>query len=328
MNHKKSNIRYISISALAAAFLVFLLCFSLFHLYGIAKEKKPYWRFDSMKSLKDLGKLHNYRKCTKPVRLSKKDREKEKDYKDLLISGSGQIPYDTHDLLYKDLKGEAPEGAVIYMVDLRQESHGYLDHYPVSLHGKEHNDNNQGLLSFQVILKELVDLYSLYGVRTKVFSTNKEITGLTTKTICSKNIMTERILAEEAGFRYIRFSAQDHHFPQNETVDEFIRFYKHLPKNSWLHFHCLAGRGRTSVFMIMYDLIKNPDLSMKRAANRQHMIGGKRIVSHSTSDKWPGSHFTDSDRSERLQLFRKYVRANYKNNYKTSFSQWLKERDS
>ena len=326
MYHWRNIRRNVLMISATAALLFLLLISSSFTIHGSTKEKKPYWRFDSAKSCKNLKNLRNYRKCTKPVNLSKKTQEKEKDYKKLLISGSGQVPYDTYDLLYKDLKKEAPEGAEIYMVDLRQESHGYLDEYSVSLHGKEHNDINEGLLSVQVILKELVDLYSIKGIETKIYSTNRDVTGLKTKTICSENVNSERILSEDAGFKYIRFSAQDHHFPQDKTVDEFILFYKQLPKDSWLHFHCLAGRGRTSVFMIMYDLLKNPDLSMKRAANRQHMIGGRRIVSNSDSDQWSGSDFSDSERSKRLQLFRKYVRANYKTGYKTSFSKWLKER--
>ena len=327
MYHQRTIRRSSLLISVTAGLLFLLLAFLPFAIHGSLKEKKPYWRFDSAKSCKNLKKLRNYRKCTKPVNLSKKAQKKEKNYKKLLISGSGQIPYDTFELLYKDLKKEAPEDAQIYMVDLRQESHGYLDDYAVSLHGKEHNDHNEGLITFQVILKEWADLHSIKGVKTKIYSTNKDVTGLKTKTICSENVVTEKILAEDAGFNYIRFSCQDHHFPQDETVDEFLDFYKQLPEKSWLHFHCFAGRGRTSVFMIMYDLLKNPNLSMKRAANRQFMIGGKRIVSKSTSDDWSGSDFSNSDRSKRLQLFRKYVRANYKTGYETSFSQWLKERD-
>ena len=326
MYHMGTKKRYLVIPYVTVILLSLLFCFSAFSVYGSQKKEKNYWRFDSAKSCKNLKKLRNYRKCTEPVRLSENTWKKEKNYKTLLISGSGQIPHDTFGLLYEDLKKEAPDGASIYMLDLRQESHGYLEDYTVSLHGGEHNDINHDLLTAQVILKEWKDLHSLYGVPTKIHNTNKSFEGAKTKTICSENVCTEKELAEKAGFKYIRFSAQDHHFPQNETVDEFILFYRQLPENSWLHFHCLAGRGRTSVFMIMYDLMRHPNLSMKRAANRQYMIGGRRIVASSDEDEWSGKDYIDSDRSRKLRLFRKYVRANYKDNYKTSFSKWLEER--
>lgn len=41
-----------------------------------------------------------------------------------------------------------------------------------------------------------------------------------------------------------------------ENIDEFIKLYKSLPKDAWLHFHCEAGKGRTTTFLAMYDMMK------------------------------------------------------------------------
>jgi protein tyrosine phosphatase len=40
-------------------------------------------------------------------------------------------------------------------------------------------------------------------------------------------------------------------------VDYFIESIKAQPKDSWMHFHCKHGIGRTGTFMIMYDIMKN-----------------------------------------------------------------------
>lgn len=291
---------------------------------SLAKKRKPYWRFDSVRSCREIEDLNNYRTCTKSIRLPEETHKKEEDYKDLLISGSGQLPLDSFGPLYEDLKKQAPEGSPIYLLDLRQESHGFLDEYSVSLHGKDHNDHNKGMVTVEVLVREMQDLLGLYKVPTKIRSGNNSITGLKDKTICSDRISVEETVARKAGFIYIRFAAQDHKFPQKETVDEFIRFYRRLPEKAWLHFHCLAGNGRTSVFMIMYDLMRNPDLSMKRAANRQYMIGGRRIVASSGKDEWSGK-ISQNARSQSLLLFSQYVRENHTSNYRKPYSQWLEE---
>ena len=50
---------------------------------------------------------------------------------------------------------------------------------------------------------------------------------------------------------------RDGGIPTDDMVDYFIDIVKNQPKNSWFHFHCKEGIGRTSTFMIMYDMMKN-----------------------------------------------------------------------
>ena len=51
---------------------------------------------------------------------------------------------------------------------------------------------------------------------------------------------------------------------------------------SWLHFHCLAGYGRTATFMAIYDMMKNPDVGLSDIVYRQSMTGGENLL-NSTS---------------------------------------------
>ena len=48
-------------------------------------------------------------------------------------------------------------------------------------------------------------------------------------------------------------------------VDYFIDFVENQPENTWLHFHCKAGAGRTTTFMIMkYILILDDEAFYKK----------------------------------------------------------------
>ena len=77
--------------------------------------------------------------------------------------------------------------------------------------------------------------------------------------------MTEKELVESEGFEYIRLPMRDHSWPTAESIDTFVSFVKSIdPDQSWLHFHCMGGRGRTGVMMMLYDMMMNPDVPMKR----------------------------------------------------------------
>ena len=62
--------------------------------------------------------------------------------------------------------------------------------------------------------------------------------------ISVQSVITEKELAESEGFESIRLPIRDHSWPEAETIDAFILFVKSIdPEQSWLHFHCMAGRG-------------------------------------------------------------------------------------
>ena len=90
--------------------------------------------------------------------------------------------------------------------------------------------------------------------------------------------MTERQLVESEGFGYLRLACSDHSWPQEEAIDAFLDFVAELdreagPDRVWLHFHCHAGKSRTGIFMAIYDMIRNPQLSFEDIMLRQAMTG-------------------------------------------------------
>lgn len=70
----------------------------------------------------------------------------------------------------------------------------------------------------------------------------------------------------------------------------FITFVNNQPENSWLHFHCKAGIGRTTTFMIMYDIMKNcNDVSLYDIITRQVILS--KITEKDAAGFYLGEHF-------------------------------------
>jgi hypothetical protein len=57
-------------------------------------------------------------------------------------------------------------------------------------------------------------------------------------------------------------------------MDDFIAFARNLPADTWLHFHCQAGKGRTTLFLVVYDFLRNPDVAEKDVVYRHYLQGG------------------------------------------------------
>ena len=90
--------------------------------------------------------------------------------------------------------------------------------------------------------------------------------------------------------QYIRIPVTDGNLPTDDMVKYFIDFVSKLPNDTWLHFHCKEGIGRTTTFMIMYDIMKNyKDVSLDDIIKRQVVLS--TISDKSAQDFYTGNHF-------------------------------------
>jgi len=84
----------------------------------------------------------------------------------------------------------------------------------------------------------------------------------------------------------LRITVTDHRSPLDDQVDLFVQSVKNLPKETWLHFHCRGGAGRTTTFMSMYDMMHNAkNVSFEDIMKRQTLIGGSDLLNHEEEDK-------------------------------------------
>src|SRR5258706_13059159 len=134
--------------------------------------------------------------------------------------------------------------------------------------------------------------------------------------------MSEEELAKSSGLDYFRITASDHRKPTMDDVDLFIDNIRSLAGNYWLHFHCHAGDGRTTTFMVMYDMMRNAKkVTFDDIIMRQHLIGGLDLTKDEDFPSWDKQYAIE--RTDFLKNFYEYCKAN-DDNFKTSYSMWLK----
>ncbi|KEI12217.1 phosphatase [Clostridium novyi B str. ATCC 27606] len=197
----------------------------------------------------------------------------------------------------------------LYIVDLREESHGFInDNTAISFYlpRKYINDNFN---THEILKKEKLDLDSIKNVE------NLNIydqLGTLKETLKPDKTLSEKELTKHNKIHYVRLPVIDNYIPSPEIVDKFIELIKSKPSNSHLHFHCKEGQGRTTMFMAMYEMMHNKDnLSLDEILKHQQDIGGIILTGNPA-------------RGTFLKNFYNYTIDNKKNNFDTSYSQWLK----
>lgn len=239
---------------------------------------------------------------------SKKGEMPKRFRKDTQLKSSGSAQFTGGNI---DLMKKAIGSKNITVVDLRQESHGFINDMAVSWKPKGSNKANKGLTRKQVIKDEKKKLKSIeQGKAIKI--DGKKITPV--------KVQSEKELVKEHGMDYIRIPVTDTEKPDDEMVDYFVETVKKLPEDTWLHFHCKAGIGRTTTFMTMYDIMKNSKKdSLEDIMERQVLLGGKNLLKPED-----GKDSESHKRSDLIRNFYKYARSN-NDNFETSWTQWLKE---
>lgn len=227
-----------------------------------------------------------------------------RDIPTLNISGSAQF---TKDQLL-NLKNSINKDNIC-IVDLRQESHGMINDLAISFLNP-YKDLNNGFTTEQTIKAENSLLNKI-----KIGNTIQlyKHTGIFIKDITVDFISNESQLVTEADMQYKRFAVKDNGAPTPDIVDEFVEFIKNKPDDIHLHFHCAAGKGRTTSFMVMYQAMKNnSNLTLEQLLSYQYNIGGVNLHDNNIQYNF-------------LEDFCNYVQKNKDSNYSISYSQWIKE---
>lgn len=207
------------------------------------------------------GQLYEYGETNTKYGIDPDLLPSEESLSTLNISGSAQFSEPQFRSFAESLRTCA-EGKRVIIIDLRQESHGFVNGIPISWYGS-HNWANVGM-SIEAIERDEQERFEpMVGTVIKDYG-RKDDEAINETEIHVERFMTERELVESEGFEYYRLPIQDHTWPTSDTLDSFIEFVKALDKDDvWLHFHCRAGKGRTGI------LIKNRTLRPSWQACRE-----------------------------------------------------------
>lgn len=263
-----------------------------------------------------------FRTCKDAFKKKEKKMPSREGLDDLNASGSAQFSQKALKEIHKSV-GE-PEN--FFIVDLRQESHGFVNGMAVAWF-YEKNWGNIGKNNSDIKTDELMNLSELNRKKFALMHwvLKKEDDGTIGDTICKPVVVratsNEEKFVTSQGLDYVRFFVSDHRRPEPETVNAFVAFVRETSKkNPWLHFHCKAGKGRTTLFLIMYDMMKNAKLvSLEDIIARQRLIGGNDVNKRDEKNQWRQTCYIE--RSAFVERFYEYCKQN-KDDFKESWTQY------
>ena len=265
----------------------------------------------------------NFRTTNDPIKANKGQIPSDTGLADLHASGSGEFTADGLKLLLERTR------APVTVFDLRQETHIFVNGLPISWFAT--NDwANVGRTHNEIEADEAARVKSLkpgseIAVHPGAVIKKPGVIPRAPENVTVEHASTERDLVEANRAAYVRLTITDHARPLDEEVDRFILAVRTLPENGWAHFHCEAGRGRTTTFMVLYDMLRNATrVSLEDIVRRQQLIGyDYDVLRPADPGSWKAP-YTD-DRIAFVRAFYDYARANPGGGPQL-WSEWLKSR--
>ncbi len=230
-------------------------------------------------------------------------------------SGSGQFSKEGLEKMIAQIPSDR-----IMIVDLRQEPHAFLNYNAITWY-RDHNWGDIEKNTEQAIQheKELIHDLSQRNITFLFYDRQYPVPFLV------KEVSEEKKIVAGTGLQYKRFAVTDHRRPKDKVVDDFIAWYRQQPKDLWIHFHCSAGRGRTTTFLTMHDIMQNASTdSLETIIKRQHKLGGSNLfrVSKAKTDNWKKD--TIIKRTHFIRYFYEYCKE--VPDFSISWSEWIEQK--
>jgi hypothetical protein len=209
-------------------------------------------------------------------RISSAEQVDLRGLRELLASGGPSVDFDDLSKRLSHVKSR------IIIVDGTHQSQGYFKKIPTTFLNYKSNDTD-----LRHVIRRLIYTYS--------FKEHPEL------------VTPESEIAKQYGFEYKNIRIESKIPSSDEAIDTFINFIDTLPENTWVHFHCHHGKGRTSMMLTMYDIMKNaPTVSIQDIVKRQYLLGS---VDLSNTISWRKAKGTYT--SKTLESRKKFIEEFY-----------------
>jgi protein-tyrosine phosphatase len=159
----------------------------------------------------------------------------------------------------------------IFLVDLREETHGFFNGAPVSWYS-DNDFGNVGQPKDLIVSDERWKLASYESHWTDLFELEDDasddlqqerVLPISKTPVMVSSARTEEDVAvilstvlAPVVVRYVRIPVTDHCAPSDSALAELFNLEQRLGGNEWLHFHCHGGDGRTSTFLALFDMLR------------------------------------------------------------------------
>lgn len=200
------------------------------------------------------------------------------------------------------------DGGPLWVLDLRQESHGFIDGLPVSFYA-ERNWGNRGRSREEALADERMRLAELARRGEATFAASRKDVGHDREPPSRRvrRVQDEQELVEAAGAHYLRFFVSDHLRPDDGEVERFVAAVTTLPADARVHLHCRGGKGRSSTFLALYDILRNGTVvALEGILARQRLLSGYDLARVDPVDDWKAGH--RRERAAFIASFHDYVR--------------------
>jgi len=250
----------------------------------------------------------NFRTTEDPLKANKGRMPTNTGLADLRASGGGEFTADGLKLLLARTRGP------VTVFDLRQETHVFVNGLPISWFAT-HDWANVGRTQAAIEADEAARVQSLKPGSEIVVAAGDAIKkpgvdSAAPRRLTVEHASTESDIVKSNNTAYVRLTVTDHARPLDDEVDRFVLAVRALPANGWAHFHCEAGRGRTTTFIALYDMLRNANrVSLEDIARRQQLLGyDYDVVRPVGPESWKAPYSVD--RIAFVRAFYNYARAN------------------
>lgn len=172
------------------------------------------------------------------------------------FSGSAQFTSDDFRNTIQPKLKELAQGLPVVYVDLREESHCLVrlkDKFPYEpISWFAINDlANVNIPERSLVIMENIKVAQLEKSLEFALYENTGYNILPIDQVVSE----QRLIESTSPHAYVRLHCTDHCCPSMHAVNELYKLVIDMDK--WFHFHCHAGKGRTTTFMALTDIIRN-----------------------------------------------------------------------
>jgi hypothetical protein len=201
----------------------------------------------------------------------------------LMAAGSGQFCRDQFFVAREVLRGKR-----VILIDLRQEPHTFLNGAALSWGPPAVVGNNRTAAAVEATERAWTNrlvaakFTSATKYATEAFTNVKAWQPIDLK-LDIREAAIEARLANEAHWSYFRIAAPDTVTPRDADIDRLVAFVRDLKdEEAWLYFHCDTGGNRTTLYLTLYDMMRNyVRASRPQIITRQRQLGGIDLLAGS-----------------------------------------------
>ncbi len=206
-----------------------------------------------------------------------------------LFAASGQFSEKQLGAVLKHLQKKGHSLSNIHIFDLRQEPHFFADGTPFTsfdpFRQKSWGHSTTKILDTENdwVFKNRCSKMDIFHIK-RDKKTQKIIKKGAKNTHFGHTFQTEQDLVKAKGAQYYRVPITDYRYPDLDIeIDSFLDIYDSIKgSNPIFYVHCKGGKGRTSTFVLMLDMLKNASRHSLTEIHNRHLGTGNRNMLHTS----------------------------------------------